>query len=580
LIIPISALATAIAVVVVVLLVAGRASRVPVSVYPLAGSRASLPQTQIAFEGVSRGQLGPIVVTGTSSGRHSGTVRADSDGDGASFIPAKPFRPGERVTVRTRLRIQGGRRGTFRFTIARPSTPVAPMALPVLAAPSRATAHFHSRPDLDPATVTVDRDGTPADEGDLFVAPQNGPTQDGPMIVDPEGRLVWFKPFPVSSRTLITDFRVQNYLGKRVLTWWQGYTNQGTGRGEGVIYDEHYRQVATVKAADGLAADLHEFLVTRQGDAYVTAFSPVSVPGVDKPVMDCVVQEIDIRTGLVLFEWHALDHVPLKDSDFTPKSPGHIFDPYHINSIWPARDGNLIVSMRDTSAIYKIDRRTGKILWTLGGKASSFKMGPGTRTALQHDAILHSDGALTIFDDGAGPPQVHSHSRGIRIKLNTRKMTATLVREYDHDPPTLADFEGSVQLLQDGNVVIGWGQQPYVSEDNAAGRQIYAAHFTSRNSTYRAYRSPWSATPAGPPAVNATRSSSGTAVYTSWNGDTEVARWRVLGGPGSNHLRALKVVAQTGFETQISVPEEQFVQTQALSASGVVLGSSPVTRAR
>jgi hypothetical protein len=580
LIIPISALATAVAVTVVLLAVAGRASRMPVSVYPLAGSRASLPQTQIAFRGVSRGQLGPIVVTGTSSGRHSGTVRADSDGHGASFISAKPFRPGERVTVRTRLRIHGGRRGTFSFNIARPSTPVPPAALPVLAAPSSAIAHFHSRADLDPAMVTVDRDGTPADEGDLLVAPQNGPTQDGPMILDPDGRLVWFKPFPVSSRTLITDFRVQNYLGKRVLTWWQGSTNQGSGRGEGVIYDDQYRQVATVKAADGLAADLHEFLVTRQGDAYVTAFSPVSVPGVDKPVMDCVVQEIDIRTGLVLFEWHALDHVPLKDSDFTPKSPGHIFDPYHINSIWPTRDGNLIVSMRDTSAIYEIDRRTGKILWTLGGKASSFKMGPGTRTALQHDAILHGDGALTIFDDGGGPPQVHSHSRGIRIKLNTRKMTATLVREYDHDPQTLADFEGSMQLLQDGNVVIGWGQQPYISEDSPAGRQIYAAHFTSRNSSYRAYRFPWSATPASPPAVDATRSASGTTVYTSWNGATGVARWRVLGGPDSNHLRVLKVAPQTGFETEISVPEEQFVQTQALSASGGVLGSSPVTRAR
>jgi hypothetical protein len=397
------------------------------------------------------------------------------------------------------------------------------------------------------------------------------------MILGADGQLVWFKPFPVSSRTLVTDFRVQTYRGRRVLTWWQGHTNQGSGRGEGVILDDHYRQIATVRAADGLAADLHEFLITPGGDAYVTAFSPVSVPGVDKPVMDCVVQEIDIRTGLVLFEWHALDHVPLKDSDFTPKSPGHIFDPYHINSIWPTRDGDLIISMRDTSAIYKVDRRTGRILWTLGGKASSFKMGPGTRTAMQHDAILHGDGTLTIFDDGAGPPKVHNQSRGVRINLNTQRMTATLIRQYDHDPRTLADFEGSVQLLQDGNLVIGWGQQPYVSEDSPSGRQILAAHFTSPNSTYRAYRSPWNAVPAGPPALQATSGPTGTTVYTSWNGATGVTRWRVLGGPDADHLRVLKVAPRTGFETEIGVPSEPFVRTQALASSGKLLGSSPVT---
>jgi hypothetical protein len=158
-------------------------------------------------------------------------------------------------------------------------------------------------------------------------------------------------------------------------------------------------------------------------------------------------------------------------------------------------------------------------------------------------------------------------------------MTATLVREYDHDPQTLADFEGSVQQLHDRNVVIGWGQQPYVSENNPAGRQIYAARFAAGNSSYRAYRFRWNATPSAPPAVSATSGPSGTAVYTSWNGATDVSRWRVLGGSDSQHLRTLKVSRPTGFETEVTVPQEQFVQTQALSASGKVLGSSAVTGA-
>lgn len=284
-----------------------------------------------------------------------------------------------------------------------------PGSLTLTAAGADGVSHFRSRPDLTPATLSVASDEAPASEGELFVAPQNGPDQNGPMILDPRGNLVWFLPYPVSSRTLVTDFREQTYLDQPVLTWWQGYTNMGSGRGEGVIYDDHYRRIATVQAGNGLQADLHEFLVTSQGDAYLTAVSPVSVPGIHKPVMDSVVQEVDVRTGLVLFEWHALDHIPLAQSDFTQQSPGHMFDPYHVNSVWPTRDGNLIVSMRNTSAMYEIDRNSGRIVWTLGGKASSFTMGPGTETAFQHNAIQGRDGTLTLFDDGAGPPRVHSH---------------------------------------------------------------------------------------------------------------------------------------------------------------------------
>lgn len=91
---------------------------------------------------------------------------------------------------------------------------------------------------------------------------------------------------------------------------------------------------------------LHEFLITPQGDAYIAASSALHLPGVGKPAVDSVVQEIDIKTRLVKFERHAIDHVPLSDSYFTPRCPGHIFDPYYVNSIAIDPDGNLIVSMR------------------------------------------------------------------------------------------------------------------------------------------------------------------------------------------------------------------------------------------
>jgi hypothetical protein len=256
-----------------------------------------------------------------------------------------------------------------------------------------------------------------------------------------------------------------------------------------VILNRNYQQIATVKAGNGLDMGLHEFLVTPQGDAYIFAPSPVHLPGVGKPTVDSVVQEIDIKTGLVLFEWHALDHIPLSASYFTPRSPGHIFDPYHANSIALAPDGNLLVSMRNTSAVCQIDHQTGQLLWTLGGKRSSFQMGAGTSTWGQHDALLQCDGTLTIFDDGAGPPRVHPYSRAIHESIDTADMTIKLLRSYAHSPQLSANFEGSAQLFRDGDTFVDWGQQPYLSEDNAAGQQILDAHFDALSGSYRAYRS-------------------------------------------------------------------------------------------
>jgi hypothetical protein len=183
-----------------------------------------------------------------------------------------------------------------------------------------------------------------------------------------------------------------------------------------------------VQAANGLQGmDLHEFLVTPQGDAYIVGVSPVRYPGTSKPLMDAVVQEIDIKTGLVLFEWHALDHVPITESYFNTKSKGFVFDPYHLNSIAVDADGNLILSMRNTWAVYKVNRSTGAVMWTLGSNKSNFKMGSGTSTAFQHDAIVQPDGSITMFDDGGGPPTVRAGraSRSTRPTTRPRCSTST-----------------------------------------------------------------------------------------------------------------------------------------------------------
>jgi hypothetical protein len=556
-----------------------------VNVFPIPGGRAAAPQTQITFRGIEPRLIGRVVVTGSRSGRHGGRLEADSDGQGASFLPARPFTPGEVVTVGTSLHVRGVRAGTFHFRVATPSGPIPAMPLPPAARLPGDELTFESRPDLAPASVEITAESTKAAAGDIFVTPQQGPTQNGAMILDSSGRVVWFHPVPAGD--MAADLEVQSYRGKPVLTWWQGYSGAGIGEGEDVIDDSSYRQIAVVHAGNGLYADLHDFRLTRQGTALITAYYPVywdasAVGGAKQQiVLDSVVQEIDIKTGLVLFQWDSLDHVPLSRSyEQMPQSAGSPFDYFHVNSVQEVRDGDLIVSARNTSAAYEINPHTGKTVWALGGKRSSFKLGAGVEFAFQHDVRVHPKGdpTVTLFDDGGGPPRIHNQSRAIRVRIDGKQKTATLVAQEMHSPALTASFEGNVQALPGGDEFVGWGQQPYFTEYDRSGQVVFDARFVDDNSSYRAFRFPWTGTPSAPPDVAASTSGASTTVYASWNGATEVSSWRVETGATPTRLLPAAAAARQGFETQIEIPAAPYVAVQALDGHGRVLGTSKVVQ--
>jgi hypothetical protein len=416
--------------------------------------------------------------------------------------------------------------------------------------------------------------------GYLFLAPKKNVAQSGPLIVDDDGEVVWFHPV----RPGAADFRAQRYEGRPVLTWWQGRSTKGVGQGRYEIYDSSYRRIAEVRAGHGLAGDEHEFLLTPKGTALITIYRkvPQDLSAVGGPgngfALDSIVQEVDVATGRVLFEWHSLGNVALTESYLkkVPKDASTPYDYFHINSVEPGPKDTLIVCARHTQAVYEISKRTGQIVWRLGGKRSDFEMGPGTRFAWQHDARLHPDGTMTIFDDEAAPA-VGKHSRAIVLRLDTKKMRARLVRAYVHPDGLLASSQGNMQVLPDGRVLVGWGSEPYVTEFSRSGEVVFDAHFNKGADSYRAYRFPWVGHPTDRPALAVKREKkSEVTVYASWNGATEVRQWSVLGGPDASHLQRIAVAARNGFETQIPVKtEEQSFAVQALDASGRVLGTSP-----
>jgi hypothetical protein len=561
-----------------------------VTISPLPGSRDAATQTQISFLGVPAGQLRVLSVLGSRSGAHSGRLEAYSQGDGASFLPARPFAEGERVTVRARL--GSGRSAQTlldRFAIAI-QDPLSSTPEAVHPGAASEIQHFHSRPELQPPLVTVTTQSPDVAGGDELLTPSSGPGQAGPMILDPSGALVWFKALP--PHTSATNLQVQEYGGQPVLTWWQGdISEHGFGLGEDVIADRSYTDIAHVRAGNGHRADLHEFQLTPQGTALVTAYYPIlcNLSAVDGPahgaLTDAVFQEIDVRTGLVMYEWTSVDHVAVGESEerAATSSTSWPFDFFHINSIGLDQDGTLLVSARNTWTVYDVDPRSGQVLWRLGGRRSSFKLAPGAASAFQHDPRELPDGAISEFDNGASP-KVHAQSRAVVLSLDRQDATATLVSQFTHQPPLLSESQGSVQALANGDWFVGWGQEPYFSEFGPEGQLLFDAHLPAHDRSYRAYRFPWTGMPAEPPAFAFEPAGQGAGVvYASWNGATLVSAWRVLAGRTPATLVPVAQVARSGFETAIAVPEGTVgpdVTVQALDASGGVLGTAPTAAER
>ncbi len=563
-----------------------------VDVSPEPGTDTASPDTQISVLGTNVANIRQVSVSGSESGRHGGRLYGYSQGDGASFVPDKPFDPGERVLVRAVIGAgEAGRPIAFGFRVDHPyPTANAPEFPNPLAAPADYQS-FDTLPGVQAPILDVtvaDRD--PA-AGDVLTTNGPGPGRYGPLIYTPQGQLVWFEQ--LSGGETAEDLSEQTYEGQRDLTWWRGRVlSLGFGQGEDVVMNSHYQTVARVRGGNGLRADLHDFQIAPHDIAYITAFNPIRcdlapVKGArDGAIVVTAIQEVDMKTGLVRWEWHSLDHVGAEESETEAPKSATPWDWFHLNSIDVEggdsnQSGDIFISARSTWAGYQLEGASGRIMWRLGGLESSFKMGPGTETAWQHDGRILADGEVTFFDDGSNPP-IHSQSRAVRIALDFDTHEARLVSAYTHaNPPLLAASQGNMQTLADGNTVVGYGGVPAISEYAPDGSLLFDANLPYDMSFYRAFRFPWSGRPLSPPAVLASLNDTGeeTIVHASWNGATEVAAWRVLAGKSTGSLAVKTTIPASGFESATTLPTKYArVAVQALDSHGRVLGTSRTVR--
>jgi hypothetical protein len=589
-----------------------------VYVSPAPNTVTANPDTEISFLGVPAGQIRDVSVTGAESGTHRGRLAGYSQGDGASFLPSGGFDPGERVSVRAVLSDDGrsspanasraptSRRQAQTASVAPAATrppreitvafsfrvdapyPTAGAAFPNPAAQPSDYQSFATVPGSQPPVLQVTSPDRDPAAGDILTTNGPGAGQYGALIYSPQGRLIWFHRPPNGLSAENLD--VQDYEGRRALTLWQGKVlSLGFGQGEDLVLDDRYRPIARARGGNGLAADLHDFRLAGDGVAYTTAFNPIrcnltSASGAaDGALIDTAIQELDLRTGLVRWEWHSLDHVAVGESETSPPK-GAPWDWFHLNSIDLEPGGDLLISARSTWAAYQLQGGTGEILWRLGGNHSSFAAGAGgsgTKTAWQHDARMLPSGEITMFDDGSNPPE-HPYSRGVRLSIDTkRRRTRLRASYYGPRPLLLSASQGNMQTLPSGNVVLGFGGIPEIREYSPSAYVLFAAHLSYDMSSYRAFRFPWSGLPASPPAVLAALNSTDeeTIVRASWNGATGVASWRALAGARAGALQAVASFPGGSFESSTILTKRYgYVAVQALDSRGRVLATSPVTQ--
>ncbi|KAJ5836346.1 hypothetical protein N7447_002372 [Penicillium robsamsonii] len=451
---------------------------------------------------------------------------------------------------------------------------------------------YHSSNAIGPILNVLEENSQCYNESIYTVVPYWGKQVNipGVMLLDTKGYLVWHTTGYVTAD--IQYFQGEDYI-----------VSLSEDSSYYALINSRYEEAYQIRSGNGWQLDAHELTLSSSGTALLVINGVFAVNqttfeaplGVDF-ILDAGFQEIEVQTGEVLFEWRASDHYSFEEYYHLQPGDGKTEktapDLFHVNSIEKDDLGNYLISCRMMSSIAYVDGQTGAVIWKLGGKANMFKdLSGGAATAFngQHHARFHKDGQIvSIFDNGNCPGRpVTGPTRGLTLVLDIEKMTVQLQHEYISPNSVLTDNSGSMQVLDSGNVVLGFGPNANWAEYASNGSLLCNVHLgpeTFFNSgeirTYRISKSPWVGHPQGMPNIAV----DGGRVYVSWNGATEVFMWSLSGidiEAAWGESVFLGTFLKDGFETEIYVPTSptcRYFFISALDRAGQVLGSTPTVQ--
>ncbi len=387
------------------------------------------------------------------------------------------------------------------------------------------------------------------------------------MIMENNGTPYFYKRFPGSNQT--RDFKIQptGTLTRRV------YENLNCF----VEMDSQFVNIDTFRCKNGYGTDEHEIQMTQNGHSFLIALDYRTVnmsqivPGgqVNATVIGNHVQELDENHNVV-FEFNTWNNFHIADAVHENLTANTI-DYIHMNSIAIDYDSNIVISSRHLSEVTKINRRTGQIMWRLGGAHNQFSFPNDTyRISYQHDArpVPGMPNHYTVFDNG----NFHSpsFSRVVEYRVDTVNMTATKVWEYRRSPDYYTGWMGNAQRLPNGNTFIDWADNglPKAYEVTSLKEKVYEANFVQSMPCYRAYRFEWESVSKAPYLVAESYTDKVTLIFNKF-GDKRVEKYIVYGGLTPNPATKLDSTANTFINlTNLTNNQRYYFRVTARDSNG------------
>jgi len=475
--------------------------------YPARNSEGISTKTTIGIryeESLSESSLEDtnFLVTGEFSGIHPGKTVMSLDRKTIIFTPDISFSYGEEVNVHIKpLSCISGKSTTPYSLIFRISkTPInVQNILQKLSENTSSVSRIESPPWL--SSPLNSNDTLPADFPKIYVTQSNNPAPGDIYLanfkftsnytgaylikIDNQGNVLF-------ERSMVPDyaegFRPQ--AGNRYT-----YFDHDASRYQFYVMDSNFVVIDSIAAANGYLTDGHELIflpgggyaLIAQADEMVNMKKYYNGGDSNTTVIEGIVQEFDAKKHLV-FEWLTKDHFSFRDRDDNALAVPFL-DFTHCNSLENDGDTAFLLSSRELDEVTKISRKDGHIIWRWGGIKNQFTFSNDSIFfSHQHYVKRLPNDNIIMFDNGFGnTPQV---SRAVEYNLDEQSKRATKVWEYYHNPKVYGNSLGSVQQLDNGNRLIGWGgcDSVAVTEVKPDGSTALEIKFDPQTYSYRALK--------------------------------------------------------------------------------------------